>query len=198
MYSTKMPPPSPPSLPPTPPKVDRKRIDYYETARKLQGMDGQPAAAAAAAAATVGGGGAVVDQGNADFSALARSGARESLTAAAGSMSTSFDQGFSGKEESSPAAPGTSSASSIPPAVAAAPAAAGDGRRVLEAREGPTAAVAPVASSSAGIADEDLRDVASMLVKRLSSGVPLTPGGFSGFSDAVDRIIESMSAEGGA
>lgn len=114
-------------------------------------------------------------------------------------MSTSYDQGFSCTEKES--TPGLS---------AAAAAAGGGGGSGLEAGGWETAAAVPAApggvsaaagggggsaaSSSAGIADDDLRDVASMLVKRLSSGVPLTPSGFGGFSDAVDRIIESTAA----
>ena len=161
--------------------------------------------------------GVVVDEPparNTDFSSGARDGARESLAAAAGSMPTSFDHGFSGNDESNPTAPGASSASSTPPAApVSAAAATGDGGRVLEAGGVSTVAAVPVApgrgsaaaaaiaapaaSSSAGIADEDMRDVARVLMKRLSSGMPLTPDGFRGFSDAVDRILES-TAEGGA
>eukprot|EP00904_Undaria_pinnatifida_P002264 jgi/Undpi1/12038/HiC_scaffold_4.g01737.m1 len=191
-------------------KVDRKRIDYYETARKLQGVDGPttppeplaPSTPTAAVPSTISAPTDTVPStvnaptdtvpstissptaaGNGEVSAVERSGARESLTAAAGSMPTSFDKGFSGNVASATEAGGGVPTSSAAAAAApAAPSAPG------------VCPAAPVASSSAGIADKDLRDVASMLVKRMSSGVPLTPGGFNGFSDAVDRILASISA----
>ncbi|CBJ27776.1 conserved unknown protein [Ectocarpus siliculosus] len=58
---------------------------------------------------------------------------------------------------------------------------------------GGAAAAAAAAASSAGISDEDLKTVASALVKRLGTGKPLQPAAFDEFSDAVDRVLESTA-----
>ncbi|CAN0011334.1 unnamed protein product [Scytosiphon promiscuus] len=226
-------------------KVDRRRVDYYETARKLQGMDSTPPPPAvenpeskddtlhaageedsdsSTAASPAASGTRTAGVSKAD----ARSGARESLSSAAGGMPTSFEQGFSSAASPSSSsgvdaddegdnnggATGASDADvpaddAIPAAEASASTApeeiavdgAGDGGDEVAAGAG--AAVAPaagagtgsasavVAASSAGIADEDLREVASALVKRLGTGAPLKAATFEDFSDAVDRVLDS-------
>ncbi|CAM9355890.1 unnamed protein product [Ascophyllum nodosum] len=115
--------------------------------------------------------------------------ARESLTTAAGSMRTSYDQGFfsgdddDGRNDIAPvpeAIVGQTTTSASPPMASGA---------------GSGGALEAPAASSAGIADEDLRVVATTLVKRLGSGRPLkSEADFEAFSEAVDRILRATAA----
>lgn len=72
-------------------------------------------------------------------------------------------------------------------------AAAGEGTAV--AGEAPVDALhARAAPSSEAIAEDDLRIVATALVKRLGSGKPLKPDIFEEFSAAVDRMLADTAA----
>eukprot|EP00752_Nemacystus_decipiens_P004817 g4384.t1 len=146
-----------------------------------------------------------------------RSGARGSLAAAAGAMPTTFEKGFSsggafdgssteddqnddeddGGDDFEPAPPATTAAAAATPSASeVAAAVASDGSGKEEAPETPAQASAAVraAATSAGIEDEDLKGVASALVKRLGTGRPLKPGTFDEFSEAVDRLLKSTEA----
>lgn len=50
-----------------------------------------------------------------------------------------------------------------------------------------------LALTSEGMKEEDLKAVATALIKRLGSGKPLNPAIFEGFSEAVDRILRDTS-----
>lgn len=137
--------------------------------------------------------------------------ARESLAKAAGSMATSYDRGFSSfgageraqeegrvEEAGGMAVVKDASAGSVVAAeatatatVAASPSAGIDGGGV--SRWG--GSLGEPAASSAGIADEDLRVVATTLVKRLGSGIPLkSEAEFAAFSEAVDHMLRDTAA----
>ncbi|CAB1119769.1 unnamed protein product [Ectocarpus sp. CCAP 1310/34] len=212
-------------------KVDRRRVEYYQTARKLQGEDVTPSTKPLTSSeadadptpapptdSRAGGGGTA-----AAAAVNARSGARGSLATAAGTMQTSFEEGFSSHDEddgddvdddgSNEVEPAVETAAEVevesvpsagsdgPPEVATAGATSGDdvaaaagaaADSATTSRVGGAAATA-AAASSAGISDEDLKTVASALVKRLGTGKPLQPAAFDEFSDAVDRVLESTA-----
>lgn len=264
-------------------KVDRKRVDYYETARKLQGMDGMPATPTADESSSSAGttdappsssdtedavdvkdaAGDVDDAAVADadgpdladadvpadneafpakdFSAMDRSGTRESLAAAVQSMGSGFAQGFSkgssddddrkkvfstendnhdGDEHTAPAESAADRGISLEPQAAASPpqvAAKEDGIGIDEdlppptpVEEGFAAGVSTekastptmtagatgtgAAPNSAGIVEGDLRTLATAIVRRMGSGVPMTPDAFKEFSEAVDRVLSDTIA----
>ena len=166
-------------------KVDRKHVAYYETARKLQRMEETPPAAVVAEPRDQ----APRSSAKSVGSAADVASARESLTTAAGSMRTSYDQGFfsgdddDGRNDIAPvpeAIVGQTTTSASPPMASGA---------------GSGGALEAPAASSAGIADEDLRVVATTLVKRLGSGRPLkSEADFEAFSEAVDRILRATAA----
>lgn len=56
------------------------------------------------------------------------------------------------------------------------------------------ATLARAASSSEGIEQDDLRVVATAIVKRLGSGVPLKPAAFEEFSAAIERMLAATAA----
>lgn len=185
-------------------QVDRRQAEYYEIARKLQGLGGGKASFAA----TVGEEEAV----SADEVQLPSS---AGVDMSSPEVEDVIDENAAGADADTDAVapvssePMTSEAGGsgfspvemiqeerIPPAMNPAVTESHGGSPTDTADD--EAMVDPAtlgpAASSERISEEDLRTVASALVKRLGTGKPLKPEVFEAFSEAVDEILRDTAA----
>lgn len=185
-------------------QVDRRQAEYYEIARKLQGLGGGKASSAA----PVGEKEAVA----ADEVQLPSS---AGVDTSAPEVDDVTDENAAGADTDADAVAPVSSESmtseaggsgftaiemiqeeQVPPAMNPAITESHGGSPIDTADD--EAMVDPAtlgpAASSERISEEDLRTVASALVKRLGTGMPLKPEVFEAFSEAVDGILRDTAA----
>lgn len=184
--------------------MDRRRAEYYEIARKLQGLDKSSSSATSR--------GASISEApipEQTVTGVAGEWGLVSETTAVGSpadsLAASLGRQDLGDSRSSASEPdeGARLAQEKEPSL--------DGGRGVSVRHNETPAdgaddkddavigthtemhSARPASSSERISEEDLRAVATTIVKRLGTGRPLKPDVFVTFSETIDRMVRDLS-----
>lgn len=189
-------------------QVDRRKAEYYEIARKLQGLDKKLSSAGGPIETSPeplpAGGGTEVDRVEGSSSLDGKVELEGAGEAAFRIPGTEKDAGIgtasvgSSPEVGAPTIPSDARQGVIPPVsgVAMSHGEAGANEAVAKGApsEGGSPSKAGPASSSEGISEEDLRTVASAILARLGTGKPLKPEVFDGFSKAVDNMLRDTSA----